>query len=291
MSAYEQRARSEKASIAALPSSALFKLVSPDGDQGYPGNLLLEVLFAASPAVSKLGNNSENRHVGSLYIVYRFKLLYGDKIHVTPVNLTQVTSLSLASIDIQHWGFNLDASLARQGTPTPDIKDHQLFIKLDERGLSTGKLTSIVGTPLEHAHTKLRDKLSSLGAWLPTLDLFEEVLHAPARTNPLVELFSERSGWTLTFDSNQPGVQFYSGRLFDCKGTRKPIHGCSGRDGDGYEPHIFAFLEFHEPLAAWLHPKTAVTGETLLTADELYSNFVRVDVQFKRPRNSEADDI
>jgi aldose 1-epimerase len=89
---------SEKASIAALPSSAVFKLVSPDGDQGYPGNLLLEVLFAVSPAVSKPGNNSENRHVGSVYIVYRAKLISGDKVQVTPVNLTQVTSLFLVSM-------------------------------------------------------------------------------------------------------------------------------------------------------------------------------------------------
>jgi aldose 1-epimerase len=96
---------------------------------------------------------------------------------------------------------------------------------------------------------------------LPTLDLFEEVLHAPARTNPLVELCSERSGWTLTFDSNraflevddyrlltsfaEPGVQFYSGRLFDGKGTRKPIHGWSGRDGDGYQPHSTFLRSLH----------------------------------------------
>ena len=32
--------------------------------------------------------------------------------------------------DPKHWGFNLDASLAQKGTPTPDIKDHRLFIKV-----------------------------------------------------------------------------------------------------------------------------------------------------------------
>ena len=54
---------------------------------------------------------------------------------------------------------------------------------------------NIPSTPIE----SIRIPLSKL----PTLDLFEEVLHAPARTNPLVELSSDRSGWSLTFDSNR----------------------------------------------------------------------------------------
>jgi hypothetical protein len=61
---------------------------------------------------------------------------------------------------------------------------------------------------------------------------------------------------------SEPGVQFYTANFFDGTGSRKPIHGWSGRDGDGYGPHsrfhscslylsdtrdpAFAFLEFHE---------------------------------------------
>ena len=143
---------------------------------------------------------------------------------------------------------------------------------------------NVPSTPIE----SIRLPLSKL----PTLDLFEDVLHAPARTNPLVKLSSERSGWSLTFDSNrafsqhdrwcaachlftEPGVQFYSAKLFEGKGTRKPIHGWSGRDGDGYQPHsmplctcslcvsyvvnpAFAFLEFHEVIicSATFYPLT-----------------------------------
>ncbi|KAF8591161.1 galactose mutarotase-like protein [Ramaria rubella] len=296
----------EKESIASLPSSAVFKHVSPDGDQGFPGRLLLEVLFALSSAPTKSNGHSEPYHVGSLYIVYRAKLLSENNSEVTPINLTQ------------HWGFNLDASLAEKGTPTPDIKNHRLFIKadhtiaLDDSALSTGKLTSVIGTSQEHAHTHLGNNFPPKGhdsfyvfnipptpiesirlplTKLQSLDLFKDVLLAPARTNPLVKLSSERSGWTLAFDSNQPGVQFYTANFLDAsKGTRKPIHGWSGKDGDGYGPHTFAFLEFHEPLAAWLHPETAVSGDTLLTADELYNNFVRVDVMFKQPPRAESDD-
>ena len=44
-----------------------------------------------------------------------------------------------------------------------------------------------------------------------------------------------------------------------------------------------AFLEFHAPLAAWIHPGTrGATGEdTLLASGEVYNNFVRMDVWYK----------
>lgn len=102
--------------------------------------------------------------------------------------------------------------------------------------------------PVEAIHVPL-SKLQSL-------DLFEQVLAAPAKTDPLVQISSERSGLGLVFDSNrktfcypgnkdkenqifsiEPGVQFYSAKFFDGKGTRKSIHGWSGQDGDGYGPH------------------------------------------------------
>lgn len=68
------------------PSYALFRLVSPDGDQGYPGELLNEVLFALVPSTTgKLGN---------VVIVYRSKL-NGQEKTVTPVNLTQVITSTL----------------------------------------------------------------------------------------------------------------------------------------------------------------------------------------------------
>ena len=44
-----------------------------------------------------------------------------------------------------------------------------------------------------------------------------------------------------------------------------------------------AFLEFHEPLGAWLHPNTQGLSkdDTLLTSGEVYNNFVRMDVWYK----------
>ena len=44
-----------------------------------------------------------------------------------------------------------------------------------------------------------------------------------------------------------------------------------------------AFLEFHAPLAAWIHSETrGPTGEdTLLASGELYNNSTRMDVWYK----------
>ncbi len=65
-------------------SYRFFRLNSHDGDQGYPGELLTEVLIAVVPA-------PDQSALGHLVIVYRSKL-NGPESTVTPVNLTQVSS-------------------------------------------------------------------------------------------------------------------------------------------------------------------------------------------------------
>lgn len=104
----------------------------------------------------------------------------------------------------------------------------------------------------------------------------------------------------------ESGVQYYSDNFSDPSRTsRKKIHGGNGNVGDGYTPQckrlqpprgIFilmetyffwqaaAFLEFHEPTAAFLHPDIQSNGDdTLLTSDSVYNHFVKVDVSVKHP--------
>lgn len=80
------------------------------------------------------------------------------------------------------------------------------------------------------------------------------------------------------------GVQLHTGVGLDGSGGRKKIHGGS-ETGTGYEAGAATFLEFHAPHAAYLHPfkqseeETALPGDdTLLTSDELYHHWVRVDI-------------
>lgn len=74
--------------IRGLPAKtfAIFSLISPDGDQGYPGELLTEVLIALIPSTT---GSASVAKLGHVVIVYRSKLQDQNKA-VTPVNLTQV---------------------------------------------------------------------------------------------------------------------------------------------------------------------------------------------------------
>ena len=82
----------------ALPPSSysVFRLVSPSGDQGFPGTLTTEVLVALigpedPSSADKTDIPSPESFLGSIAIVYRAKL--EDSKTVTPVNLTQVRNV------------------------------------------------------------------------------------------------------------------------------------------------------------------------------------------------------
>ncbi|KAF9444690.1 galactose mutarotase-like protein [Macrolepiota fuliginosa MF-IS2] len=296
--------KSEVERIRSLPGSAyaLFRLVSPDGDQGYPGELLTEVLIAL---VSPTPEQSQAGKVGHVVIVYRSKLT-GQEKTVTPVNLTQ------------HWGFNLDASFADGPQPeAASIKGHELTIeaekiaKLGELALPTADYTPASSVPAYDFH---QQKSKAIGKEFPAsgyddyFRLVDSVVYpAPRRIlladleffNPLdailtqgsigapssVQLASKKSGIALKFFSNQRGVMFYSNNLTTpTKGARKLIHGGSGISGHGnsYGPGTAAFLEFHDPLAAFLQPENKDAEDTLITSDELYNNFVRLEISLTK---------
>ncbi|KAJ7195632.1 galactose mutarotase-like domain-containing protein [Mycena pura] len=306
-------------SLAAPPSAhAVFRLVSPAGDQGYPGTLVLETLVALvepgeqARVYRKPGDRAANEEydLGSVVFVYRAKLAEGQGKLVTPVNLTQPTQRR------QHWGFNLEAS--QRGREPVSVKGHTLtvksdrLVKRDADSLATGFIPS-AGTPHEHAGKLIGEQYPEQGyddyyafapfEKIPTriprasfadVDLLADVLrpsNGPAaargkRADPVVELASAASGLKLVFDSNQGGVMFYSFAGTDpSKGARKQIHGGSGRrdQGDSYAAGTAAFLEFHDPLAAFLDPANKDKEDTLLTSDEIYHNYVRCDVRFKEP--------
>ncbi|TFK36743.1 galactose mutarotase-like domain-containing protein [Crucibulum laeve] len=311
---------SQLLSASSESSSAIFRLVSEDGDQGYPGRLVVEALIALiapgeqERTYRKPGDITDNAEydLGSVLLVYRAKL-DRETNTVTPVNLTQ------------HWGFNLEAS-PKDTLETLSVKNHTLTIKADRVAkldldcLGTGSFLSVSDAPA-HAHSskKIGDLFpggngyddyyafeDSANSTIPTrvplskfnaeFDLLKDLVRPSnnkdsggrgSRAAPVVELSSERSGIKLVFDTNQHGVMFYANGLASpTKGARKKIHGGSGvRDkGDAYGPGTAAFLEFHDPLSAFLDSKNKNGEDTLVTSDELYHNYVRCDVRFKEPR-------
>lgn len=275
-------------------SHAIFRLVSPSGDQGYPGELTIEVLIsllAPEPQVMEAGKEF---NLGSLVYVYRAKV----NETVTPVNLTQ------------HWGFNLEASMKEW--PGSDVKNHNLNLKADRivsrdsDSLHTGKYISVASAP-EHNHSgkKIGDKYPEPGyddfyvfesrpidvpkrvpisTFSDDFDLVKNIITPSTVHSPVALLSSDISGLSLAFDTNQSGVMFYSniGAVPE-RDARKKIHGGSGLRGDGLAPGTAAFFEFHDVLSAFLDPSNKDGEDGLLSQDELYNNYVRCDVRFKAP--------
>ncbi|KAJ3548486.1 hypothetical protein NMY22_g1244 [Coprinellus aureogranulatus] len=266
-------------------SYAIFRLTSPDGDQGYPGKVIAETLLA-------LVNPEADGSLGAVTIVYRAKL--DDEATVTPINLTQ------------HWGFNLNASL-----PSHDltVKNHTLNLKAghlvvrDSDNFSKGFADTTQDAVHNH-NGKAIDSRSPIddyyllkegapspvptridkASFTPELDLVSDVIK-PTYDRSVGEVASSASGLKVTFDSNQHGLMVYTNGLSSpSKGARKHAHGGSGinNKGDSYGPGDAVFMEFHHPLHAFLDPKNKDGEDTLLTSYEIYHNFVRASISSSR---------
>ncbi|EJU04911.1 galactose mutarotase-like protein [Dacryopinax primogenitus] len=278
-------------------SYAIFSLTSPSGDQGFPGTLYTEVLFACLTFPRHPIRPDGVIDVGQLAIVYRSRLAPGQEGVATPINLTQ------------HWGFNLSAS----GEPQkPNVNSHNL--KIDSRGtidltpvfLASGNITPTApGGAYDHTQGKEIGQAAPAKGYdefylfknaqnegqpihlaldkLEKGDLLGEIFSESKREIP-VKLYSNESGIGAEFQTNQPGVQLYTGEGLDGSGTKKRIHGGTA-DGPGYNKRSAAFLEFHEPHAAWLQswgstPETS----TILSSKEMYHNFTKVTFTYKEER-------
>jgi hypothetical protein len=72
-------------------SNALFTTTVPDGSNGFPGTLRIEVLFAViDPTTIPAVSPGKYADLGSALIVYRARLT--DSGTITPINLSQVTA-------------------------------------------------------------------------------------------------------------------------------------------------------------------------------------------------------
>jgi aldose 1-epimerase len=186
---------------------------SPDGEEGYPGTLRVEVVY-------RLAGD------GALEIGYAART---DR--PTPVNLTQ------------HTYFNLT------GDPSRDVVEHELQLDagritpVDEGLIPTGELAPVDGTPFDFrtpvaigARIGAPDpRLRQAGGYDHNFVLShpEGVLGRAARVR------EPRSGRVLEVHTTEPGLQLYSGNYLDGTAVGKGGVAYAWRSGLCLEPQHF----------------------------------------------------
>ncbi len=212
----------------------VFSYVSVDGEEGYPGELSVEVTYRLT---------SDDR------VVFTYEATTDE---ATPINLTQ------------HSYFNL------AGPSSGSILHHELmlsaesFTAIDVGLIPTGEIRSVEGTAFDfRTPVAIGERIGSGGEQLDfglgydhnfVLSDTTEGLRLAAR------VFEPESGRIMTVFTTEPGIQFYSGNFLDGS--------LIGKNGNPYEYRSGFCLETqHFPNS----PNQSDFPSTILRPGELYS--------------------
>ena len=181
----------------ALEDGVEMTLVSPDGDQGFPGTLTATVTYTLRGNALRLRFSSTT-----------------DK--PTVMNLTS------------HSYFNLAGE--GSGLITDEIVtiDADSFVPTDAESIPTGEIAPVAGTPFDlREPTRIGAEIDARNEQLRFAGGYDHcwVLNGPVgELKPAARVEDAQTGRVLTVTTTEPGVQFYTGNFLD--GTRV---GPSGR--------------------------------------------------------------
>ena len=192
-----------KAELLQGRTGVAFSRLSPDGEEGYPGNLDVRIAYELTDR-------------NDLVIDYHAT---SDK--ATPVNLTQ------------HSYFNL----AGEG----DILGHQLMIAadrytpVDNTLIPTGDLAPVEGTPFDfRTATAIGARIDQANEQLKNGGGYDHnwvLTRKDASRQLAARVVEPKTGRTLEVSTTEPGVQFYSGNFLDGKVVGKGGRAYQRRSG------------------------------------------------------------
>ena len=199
-------------------TSITLRLVSPDGDQGFPGRAVMDVTYELDPN-------------GGLHIVYE-----GDCDKDTVFNLTNHSYFNLAGHDK---GSAMDQLLTIPG---------QHFTPADAQSIPTGELRHVEGTPMDFRTPKAIGRdieedyecLKLQGGYDHNWEVW---------SNPCAILQDPASGRTMCVFTDLPGLQFYAGNFIDETGKGGTYYG--KRSGIALETQFYPDA-LHNP--DWAQP-------------------------------------
>ncbi|WBA42214.1 aldose epimerase family protein [Hymenobacter canadensis] len=179
--------QAEPGSSPAGPTLRLSYL-SPDGEEGYPGNLHVTVTYTLT-------------HDNALQLDYT-----ATTDQATPVNLTNHTYFNLA--------------LGRNA----DVLNHEVQLAADrytvvnDSQIPTGEQRPVAGTPFDFTAPQA---IGSRIAQVPGGYDHNWELRQPTDLQPAASVYEPTTGRTLDVATSQPGVQFYTANFLDGSLTGK----------------------------------------------------------------------
>ena len=185
-------------------SRLIFQRVSPDGEEGYPGTLTVQIAFSLS---------DDNK----LTLAYD-----ADTDRDTIVNLTN------------HAYFNLNGG--------GSVLEHELQIfseritESDATGLPTGAILDIAGTPFDFRTPKaVGADINADHIQLKNGKGYDH--NYIIATKRAAVLYSDKTGVEMTVETDRPGMQFYTANgLGERAGKYGPLH---PREGVCFETQLF----------------------------------------------------
>lgn len=189
---------------------SVFQLLSPDGDQGFPGNLQVQVRYRLM------------RKTNTFQIEYE-AITDQD----TVVNLTN------------HAYFNL-AGAGSEGISTHRFKiNANSYAETDDKRVPTGKLISVKGTLLDFMRFASMDQFENIVPnsenIAPGFDHSLVFTNQSKKLKPVADIFEKNSGRRMQVKTTALSVQLNSGNGFDGSEVGSELRAYQKHDGFAFE--------------------------------------------------------